>query len=712
MKNAFLKSAVCMPLLALVPMACSQSVRTDSLLSSYSLNKTSQNKTAQNETAQNETAQNETEQWYSLVKIEHLRDSSNPFLVSALTSSYLKVAVKAAYVLAHMPELQFFGALKNALSDTRPELRSAAVFALSQFKNIDARNALLNLLKIEKNTEVRATVFQALGNCALAEDLEFLSNAMLQNAMTESTSAARGISGLFYRLKYFTPGAPAASFSAKTRADIFAHLPQLQSDAALLADVLHALFSSGLKELSAVEFAVLSAVIQNSPESQSAVTIIDRLRSIKSPEVALFLRTFIDSNAANSIKLLALQALSRQPVVAESLKTASLYLENKDANLQQMAIAVLAAAKKESQAYLPLLSQVALNSASAGSKVAALNAIIEIDASQNEEILREHLKNSNQEVTANAIAALEKMSLPNRTEILYRFTHETNVVLASTAFSTLAKIPAVELNADLAMSAVVSRAFNSKNERLICSATELVGARALSEFKASLNSIALSNTPYWLKECALNAMATAPVALANLKTAENLTKMPMLDVAQIAIDLIQKMTHRNLSARKAKYNAYSEALPSLSDINKALSSEISMVTTKGLVRMRLKEGAPLNAAHFVKLVQSGFYDDNRLFRVVPNFVVQFGDKAGDGGSSGNTMMRDEFSAAKHDFGTVGLATRGTDTGDSQLFFNTQNNHNLDNNYTVLGEIVTGAEIIGNFNSDDRIIKATVSDSIN
>ncbi len=697
MKNAFLKSTVCMPLLALIPMACSQSVRTDSFLNSDSTN---------------ETAQNETEQWYSLVKIEQMRDSSNPFLVSALTSSHLKVAVKAAYVLAHMPELQFFGALKNALSDTRPELRSAAAFALSQFKNIDARNALLNLLKIETNSEVRATVLQALGNCALAEDLEFLSNAMLQNNTTESTAAARGISGLFYRLKYFTPGAPAVSFSAETRANIFAHLPQLQSDAAVLSDVLYALFSSGLKELSAAEFAALSTIIQNSPESQSAVTIIDRLRSIKSPEVASFLRSFIESNAANSIKLLAMQALSRQPVVAESLKTASAYLENTDPNLQQMAISVMAASKKESQAYLPLLSKVALNSASAGSKVAALNAMVEIDASQSEQILRDHLKNSNQEVAANAIAALEKISLPERAELLYRLTSDTNVVLAGTAFSTLAKIPASELNADLAMSAAVSRAFNSNSERLICSATELVGARALSEFKASLNSIALSNTPYWLKECALNAMVAAPVALANLKTVENLTKIPMLDVAQVAIDLIQKITHRNLSARKAKYNAFSEAMPTLAEIETALSSEISMVTTKGLVRMRLKDGAPLNAAHFVKLAQSRFYDDNRLFRVVPNFVVQFGDKAGDGGSSGNTMMRDEFSAAKHNFGTVGLATRGTDTGDSQLFFNTQNNHNLDNNYTVLGEIVTGAEIIGNFNSDDRIIKATVSDSIN
>ena len=33
--------------------------------------------------------------------------------------------------------------------------------------------------------------------------------------------------------------------------------------------------------------------------------------------------------------------------------------------------------------------------------------------------------------------------------------------------------------------------------------------------------------------------------------------------------------------------------------------------------------APIGADHFYKLVQENFYDNSALFRVVPNFVLQF-----------------------------------------------------------------------------------------
>src|SRR5947208_10523552 len=37
--------------------------------------------------------------------------------------------------------------------------------------------------------------------------------------------------------------------------------------------------------------------------------------------------------------------------------------------------------------------------------------------------------------------------------------------------------------------------------------------------------------------------------------------------------------------------------------------------------------APIGADHFYGLVKSGFYNDVRFFRVVPNFMVQFGMSA-------------------------------------------------------------------------------------
>ena len=48
-------------------------------------------------------------------------------------------------------------------------------------------------------------------------------------------------------------------------------------------------------------------------------------------------------------------------------------------------------------------------------------------------------------------------------------------------------------------------------------------------------------------------------------------------------------------------------------------------TSKGLIVVAVhKDWAPLAADRFYNLVKNCFFDDVRFFRVVPNFMVQFG----------------------------------------------------------------------------------------
>jgi peptidyl-prolyl cis-trans isomerase B (cyclophilin B) len=55
-------------------------------------------------------------------------------------------------------------------------------------------------------------------------------------------------------------------------------------------------------------------------------------------------------------------------------------------------------------------------------------------------------------------------------------------------------------------------------------------------------------------------------------------------------------------------------------------------------------------------------------------------------------MRDELGAVPHVRGTVGMSTRGHDTGDAQWFVNLKDNLRLGRDYTVFGEIVEGIEV--------------------
>ena len=58
-------------------------------------------------------------------------------------------------------------------------------------------------------------------------------------------------------------------------------------------------------------------------------------------------------------------------------------------------------------------------------------------------------------------------------------------------------------------------------------------------------------------------------------------------------------------------------------------------------------------------------------------------------------------------GTLGISTRGRDTGDGQLFFNLVDNIRLDHDYTVFAEVTQGIEVVDGILEGDRIAKIEV-----
>ncbi len=98
-----------------------------------------------------------------------------------------------------------------------------------------------------------------------------------------------------------------------------------------------------------------------------------------------------------------------------------------------------------------------------------------------------------------------------------------------------------------------------------------------------------------------------------------------------------------------------------------------------------REVAPLTYARFVRLARSHYYDGLTFHRVVPNFVIQGGSPGANEYVGDGPFMRDEL-ARSHRRGTVGISTRGRDTGDAQIFVNLVDNPRLDYEYTVFAAV--------------------------
>jgi peptidyl-prolyl cis-trans isomerase A (cyclophilin A) len=110
--------------------------------------------------------------------------------------------------------------------------------------------------------------------------------------------------------------------------------------------------------------------------------------------------------------------------------------------------------------------------------------------------------------------------------------------------------------------------------------------------------------------------------------------------------------------------------------------------------------APNGADRFYNLVRHGFYDDVRFFRVIPNFVVQFGIN-GDPQISArwrNATMPDDPVKGSNKPGTITFATAGPNSRTTQVFVNYGNNASLDQQgFAPFGRVASGMPVVQRIN---------------
>lgn len=130
---------------------------------------------------------------------------------------------------------------------------------------------------------------------------------------------------------------------------------------------------------------------------------------------------------------------------------------------------------------------------------------------------------------------------------------------------------------------------------------------------------------------------------------------------------------------------------------------VKFETTKGDIVLEVNRAwAPIGADHFYKAVEEGFYNDNRFFRVVPGFIVQFGIN-GDPNIQKkwrDENLKDDPVTQKNVRGTLTYATAGPNTRTTQLFINLNDNTFLDGQgFSPFAKVVAGMDVVEKINAE-------------
>ena len=125
-------------------------------------------------------------------------------------------------------------------------------------------------------------------------------------------------------------------------------------------------------------------------------------------------------------------------------------------------------------------------------------------------------------------------------------------------------------------------------------------------------------------------------------------------------------------------------------------------TTKGdFVVEVTRAWAPLGADRFYNLVRGGYYDGAPIYRVIPNFMAQFGFSASPAVSKAwdKATIKDDAVKQSNKKGYITFATSGPNSRTTQVFINYKDNGGLDGQgFAPFGTVIEGMDVVEKFYS--------------
>jgi len=154
------------------------------------------------------------------------------------------------------------------------------------------------------------------------------------------------------------------------------------------------------------------------------------------------------------------------------------------------------------------------------------------------------------------------------------------------------------------------------------------------------------------------------------------------------------------------------AAPAIAQVSDPQNT-VLLDTTKGRIVIKLRNDiAPKHAERIKQLARDGFYNNVPFHRVIAGFMAQTGDgQNGDGtGGSKYPQLKAEFSNVPYTRGVVGMArTSDPNSANSQFFIMFAENSGLNGQYTVIGQVMSGMDVVDKLKKGPESANGAVSD---
>ena len=179
----------------------------------------------------------------------------------------------------------------------------------------------------------------------------------------------------------------------------------------------------------------------------------------------------------------------------------------------------------------------------------------------------------------------------------------------------------------------------------------------------------------------------------HLKTCAQLLAALTLAIPAAAQNPTPAPKPKSTTAAKPAAATYDHALlrPALLKAQAPDTYQVKFDTTRGEFTITVTRAwSPLGADRFYNLVKHHYFDNARFFRVLPNFVVQFGLSAEPAVNAAweKATIKDDPRNQSNKRATLVFATAGPNTRTTQLFINLKDNgSNLDSQgFTPFGQV--------------------------